>query len=482
MRFVRLVSPARLPVGVLTLALVAGLTALGSAPVSPQLRLAARSDVATSSGSGVRNVVFYYDGETPLKPAYEGALRRRLGKPSIVVTTSTRSTEADNVAAIHGLGAKAYRYVQFYWSPNDPGYEGLNLRRHPNWAYCRKGSTPSLGRTTRRADGTKLYWHFVDANERGARKQFRAMLQHYKAMGWDGIMVDRGEAATEYAKDAYGHPIWAHASSCTKYPAYRRGIPFASAFVRMLDIAKEPAARLHVLFNNGRSPYDVRVPFRPNPYDPDCRAHRMRFCSRMNDVWSRSHLVLNETAAHPYDQQWSEDFAANRESERNPRHGRHTVALITTATLGGVRHQKPYYVYYEWSRVKLFNLPVAVNTGDGGCSGSSGSGVCNRHRLYPILVNTRFGTPITAGPRSRSCSSGSSIHCVWVRHYYGGAVVVNASAKYHRVFVHTKTARCKYVYSLWAHQPLRNNRCVHGFYVNLSPWSGRPVRYRDTPW
>lgn len=475
----RLFSTTRGLVGSVAVIIVAALSSLGS--VSPPLRLTSANPVAATSGTGVKNVTFYYDGKSPLKPAYLSALRREVGRPGIIVA-QPRGDGDEAAATIHALGAKAYRYVQFYWSPNDPDYAGINLKKHPGWSYCRRGGIASLGRTTTRPDGSTAYWHFVDTNEVGVRSAFRAMLRRYKAAGWDGIMVDRGEAATQFAADAYGHPIWDHGSTCTNDPAYRRGIPFASSFVRMLGIAHEPAIQLQVMLNNGKSAFDPVTPMRPNPGDSDCRSKHWQRCSRLDDVWPRINLALNESAAKPYDWRWNRTFTSNQQSERNPHHGRRTVALITTATLGGANHQRPHYVFYEWSRIKLFNLAVAVNTGDRGCAGITRDQVCNQYDLYPGLTNSKFGSPVTAGPHTRSCASGSRIRCVWVRQYYGGASVVNVSPTYHRLYVSTKTQRCKYVYSVWAHQPLRGNKCVHGFYAYLPAWSGRPVRYKDTPW
>ena len=114
-----------------------GTTSLGGTAAGPNPVLAANG--------GVKNVTFYYGGTIPLVGALPNILAGHLGKPAVVVTTPT-ADEVATVEAIHSIGAKAYRYVQFYWAPNDASYDGINLRRHPGWAFCREGTKKSVGR------------------------------------------------------------------------------------------------------------------------------------------------------------------------------------------------------------------------------------------------------------------------------------------------------------------------------------------------
>ena len=341
--------------------LLTGLT--GPASVSAPLELAAASPnpVATTTG-GVKNLTFYYDGGTQLDA---GADLSALGHPSIVVTTSKGASDGDAVAAIHSTGAKAYRYVQFFWAPDDSAYEGINLAEHPDWAFCRSGDAPSTGRTT--GYGTK--WSFIDANEKAVRAQFRQILAGFKAQGWDGVMFDRGQAATQYAADTAGRPVWDRASTCTQDP-YKPGAAFADAYVNMLGLAH--AEGLQAMMNNGKSPFDGPVRMRPDPHNASCRAAKWSQCTFLSDIWSKVDLVLNETPSRPKDEDWARMLAANQHSETDAKHGRRTVDLITTASLRGAQNQTPAKVFYQWSRIKLFDVAVAVNTGDGGC-GPNGS-------------------------------------------------------------------------------------------------------------
>jgi hypothetical protein len=459
--------------GVLTTVMAGGSD--GSVTASTNLSSAATNPVAAAGG--VRNVSFYYDGSADLAGADRDQLATTLGRPAIVVTTP-RSDEVATVKAIHSIGAKAYRYVQFYWAPNDTGYEGINLHKHPGWAFCRTGTTPSLGRKT---NGGAERWYFIDANERAVRARFRSILNGFRADGWDGVMFDRGQAATQYAADNRGHPVWDRKSSCTHSP-FRRGARFADAYVNMLGLAH--VVGLQAMMNNGSSPFDPHISMRPDPANPYCQAAKWSRCTFIADAWRKLDLVLNETAARPKDQMWRRDFAGNQSSETNVHHGHRTVALVTTATLGGASRQNRHNVFYQWSRIKLFDLAVAVNTGDGGCdSASNTSEVCNRYGVYPELVNTVFGKPLGRAPVSQSCIKRSTIHCVWTRKYAKGVNVLNAGARARSLVpVTLNRGTCRYVYDVYTKAPLAHNRCVQKVRVNMSGWSGHPLRYSKRAW
>lgn len=443
-----------------------------TAPVTP---VTSAPNPLNAGGGAVRNAALYYDGTTTLAGASRASLRAKLGNPGVVVTTP-KSDEPGTVAAIHSIGAKAYRYVQFYWAPNDAAYEGINLKLHPDWAFCGSGSTKLLGRTT--SSGEK--WYFIDANEKAVRARFRTMLASYKADGWDGVMFDRGEAATQDGTDAAGHPMWFRQSTCTGQK-YKAGATFADAYVNMLGLAH--ATGLQAMVNNGKSPFDPFVGMRPNPRNAYCRAAKWARCTTLSDSWANLNLVLNETAAHPRDVAWSRDFAGNQLSETNRYHGRRTLALITTATLGGAARQTRANVFYQWSRVKLFNIPVAVNTGDGTCaSGSTTSGVCNRYGVYPELTNATFGKPLSTKPAATGCVRPSKVRCVWTRRYAAGMNLVNVTPKPRLVKLALGTSRCRFVYDVYLKRPLAGNACVKSISLRMTPWSGRPLRYSASRW
>ncbi|MEO6470577.1 MAG: hypothetical protein ABIR57_01975 [Aeromicrobium sp.] len=422
-------------------------------------------------------MTFYYGGTVPLTGTDPKVLAAHLGRPAIVAVTPL-GNEARGVEAVHSIGAKAYRYIQFYWGPNDEDYEGLNLKAHPDWAFCSSGSTPSLGRTT---DGGAKKWYFIDTNESAVRARIAQILAGFKADGWDGVMFDRGEAATQYAKDANGRPVWSRQSTCTRSP-YKSGARFADAYVSMVGLAHK--AGLQVMMNNGKSPFDPVTPMRPNPADSNCQNANWTKCTYLSDAWPNIDLVLNETAGRPKDELWDRTFVANMRSEQDAAHGKRTVGLITTATLGGKINQTRSRVFYQWSRIKLFDLAVAVNTGDDNCaSASDKDAVCNRYGVYPDLVNMRFGSPLAKAPLTQGCVSGSKVNCVWVRRYAKGVNVVNVSSQLRSSeLVQLGTATCRYVYNVYERKPMAGNLCVKNVRVNLSAWSGRPLKYSTQPW
>ena len=216
---------------------------------------------------------------------------------------------------------------------------------------------------------------------------------------------------------------------------------------------------------------------RPDASDPACQRREWDDCRLRDDVWKNVDIVLNESGTFPKDQRWQLTFEANGRSERDAKHGKRVVALITTFTLGGPQHQTRADVFYEWSRVKLFDLAVAVNTGDGGCpTGGSRSGVCNRYGTYPDLVDIQFGKPTGAAPDRSSCLGGSSIRCVWTRDYADGVNVLNASPERRAsVKVSVPGAQCRHVYDVYARRALADNHCVRTVNLDMPAWSGRPL-------
>jgi hypothetical protein len=450
----------------LTLGLAASVAGLdtGAAAASSS----STNPVASTSG-GVSNVTFYYGGDTRLRA---GDDLSALGHPSIVVTTPKGpNTNADAISAIHSINAKAYRYVQFYWAPNDADYEGINLHEHPEWAFCGARGNKVLGRKT---DGGSRKWYFLDANEKSLRDAMRSVLAQYKAEGWDGVMFDRGQAATARAKDASGHSVWDRRSTCTQDP-YRKRATFSDAYVNMLGLAHSEG--LQAMMNNGTSPFDSPVRMRPDPHNAKCRAHKWAKCRFLNDVWPKVDLVLNETPTRLRVKDWTRMFRANRLSERDSRQGRRTVALITTATLGGRANQTRSKVFYEWSRIKLFDLATAVNTGDGGCSGASAEAVCNHYGVYSDLTDVDFGKVKGTKPSYTKCARHDKVRCVWVRRYKRGMNLLNASGKAHTVKVGTGLSSCRYVLDVYSGKPLADNTCVKSVRLKLPRWSGRPLTY-----
>jgi hypothetical protein len=408
---------------------------------------------------GRENVAFFY------QQIRRDANLARLGTVKTIVA-GIQNDGAGAAARIHEHGAQAYRYVQSYWFPSDRTFDGLDLAQHRDWAYCESGSEPKEGRT----DTTGAVWWFLDMNEREVHDWFREKFSALKAEGWDGVFFDRGYASLT-GFDAANYGIWDQVSTCTESPA-ERSATFADAYVGLMDVAREVG--MPVMMNYGVSPFDANTPLRPDPRDEACIQHDFARCSTLDDAWESATYLLDEAISHPKDKWWKEDFAANLRNEQDAERPGRVVGLLTTATIGTQNRKN---VYYAWSRVKLFAIPLGVNTGDRGCAAAKGA-PCNRHALYPELADVTYGAPISAMPESLRCDPGSDVHCLWLRRYEQGMTLVNASARAKRTGALTLGVEgCRYVLDLYTGRPLAGNRCVTSVSLALGPWEGHPLQY-----
>lgn len=422
---------------------------------------------ATQSTPSVQpeNVAFYYQGIRNVADV------SKLGKVKIVVAGNQNGPTA--AQAIHRTGAEAYRYVQTYWFPVGKAYDDLDIGQHRDWAYCKSGGQPLVGRT----DAQGRAWWYLDMNERAVHEHFAALFQKLKAAGWDGVFFDRGQVAlTGIEPQPAG--IWDRSSTCTQQ-AVDPGATMSDAYVGMEGVAAE--AGLQLMVNFGGSPFDPLVPMRPDPRDRACQREDWSQCSHLDDAWQHATWVADEAIAHPQDQQWNNDYQANQQNEQNPQHGGQVVGLITTGTLGG-EHSRAG-VYFEWARVKLFAIPLAVGTGDSGCAKVAAGAVCNRQAAYPELAGLVLGKPLSKTPTSRACDAGSQSRCVWTRQYSNGMSVVNVRpGSASGLQLELGTGSCRYVRDVESGKALAANRCVTQVTLDLPAWSGRPLQYGTRPW
>lgn len=418
---------------------------------------------STAAPATRENVTFYY------QPVGTTGDLTKLGRVNIVVGQGG-SSAAERIKA---TGAKAYRYVQTYWFPVGKVFDGVDIAAHRDWAFCGSNGKPVVGRTDFRGQE----WEFLDINEQAARASFLDHLKEIRAQGWDGVFVDRGYAAFTGIDDPSVRNVWNEVSTCTDEPV-KPGATFADAYVDSTRAVKE--AGLELMLNYGVSPLDPTTPMRPDPHDPACVQRDYAKCRHLDDVWPQVQWVLNEAIAHPQDLEWQHDYESNRASEQDPVHGGQTVGLITQAALGGQHTREG--VYFEWSRVKLFKIPLAVGTGDDGCPGKPASSICNRHALYPELANVAFGSPIDKQSRSSDCTRHSKVRCVWSRRYEQGASIVNVQPTAASFKLSLGVQGCRYVRDVWSGAPLAGNRCTESVKLDLPAWSGRPLAYSTKPW
>ncbi|MCL2542699.1 MAG: hypothetical protein FWE71_09625 [Nocardioidaceae bacterium] len=489
-----------------------------AAPAVAPHRSAARAVALPNpvyGGGAAKNVAFYYSGPIPLVPANVAKLHKLLGHPSVIVAprfndssdpaSPTNVREAEAIKTIHLMGAKAYRYVNYFWAPTNQSYDGIDLSAHPDWAYCTKAGSTSLlshtqpqipvGRTVGPTPN-EIPWEYIDANNTDVQAAMAKQFALYKSVGlyqgqsqgWDGVMFDRGQASTQSNLKVPDPttPYWATSSKCTpsnKQWNLGRGpagptVPLATVsdtYVQELALAKSKG--LQVMANSGDSPLDPIAPMRPDPRNAACQKSQWTKCDFLGDIWNSAGTILDEMPGRTRLTDWARDFTGNQRAERDASHGHRTVALITTSDLGGANGQNRATVYYVWSRIKLFNLAVGVNTGSGDCSTVAPGRPCNQGGSYPELVDTRFGAPLTAAPQSTSCTKGSKISCVWSRRYAQGASLLNATGSKRSVTVSTGIKKCRYVYDELTKKPLAGNKCVTKLKVTLAPWSGHPLTY-----
>jgi hypothetical protein len=359
------------------------------------------------------NVTFWYQD---LKPSTD---LTPLGHPAIVVL-GPQTDEAGAVARVHALGAKAYRYVQYYWLPSGQSYQGVDLATHPDWAFCRTGATKAEGRV---ASG--IPWYLLDLNERPARDAMLAFTAQVQAWGYDGVMIDRGYAALTAGTDGAGNRIWNRRSTCTADPVVA-GRTFADAYVGLTASIHDLG--LEVMFNYATSPNDAKLALRPDPSDPRCNLPTTATvtawaqCPRLSDVWPVVTSVLVENFGKTTDERWLEDYrtGAEAEAKQHP-----VVGLLKESEVDPAKQRAN--AYYQWARAKLFPTALAMNVGDDRCNGN-GTSVCQRNGLFPELVDARLGAPTRAQPVASQCVPGT-LRCLYTRTYQLGTVAANASPR-----------------------------------------------------
>ena len=416
-------------------------------------------NAAPTKAPGRENVTFYY------QQLHSGRDLATLGKVQLVVAApQTNGKEA--AALIKSTGAKAYRYIQTYWLPKSGYSDDPEATNQPDWHFCSEGDTPTVGRTDRQGRD----WYFYDMNEKSSLEHLKARLQAIKAEGWDGVFFDRGFAALTGLDDPSVKNVWDQVSTCTADPV-KPGATFADAYVGATREAHDVG--LEMMMNYGISPFDHSTPLRPDSKNKACRQRHYKKCPQLNDVWSGLDWVLDEGISHPKDIAFLGEYETNLTIEREAAKGRRTVGLLTTGSLGENNREN---VFFEWSKVKLFDIPLAVNTGEGGCQGQTVS-VCNRARLYPELANVAFGTPLADKPFKRSCQKKSDANCLWIRRYSNGMSVVNVSDGSVTTSLDLGVDGCRVVTSVETGEALAGGRCVKKVSMTVPAWSGRPLTY-----
>jgi len=385
------------------------------------------------------------------------------------VVTSHQADDADAVATIHAAGARAFKYLDFYWYPGDRMFEGIDIGAHLDWAFCSTGSTPLVGRTL-----NDVNWYFLDANERPAREALFAYLETLKALGYDGIFADRGSASLNGPPGALP---W-KASTCTGDPVSTKRRRFADVYVNVLRQVSRTVG-LRILLNYGHPYTGVRL--RPNPSNPHCRgvgSHAK--CTYRSDIWKWIDQDVDEhrvglTGPGSFDA----DYDLGRIAERHvsPAGVSRVIREVKTTTRNKNR------VYYHWARIRLFQVAMFVNTGDDRCVTSTRPGPCFHQGTYPLLTRARLGRPLGPRPVGLSCRSRSPTSCVWLRRYARGMTVLNPSHRPRRLRdVPMRASGCREIEDLYhstlsASAFLAGGRCTDTLSYLMPPLSGRVLMY-----
>lgn len=392
---------------ILALVLAAVLTALLVLEPGSQTVSLAGGPTATRE-----NAVFYYqriESEVDTNK-FEGAYA--------VVTAGQGNAagEAQAAALIKDTGAKALRYVNFYWYPAGETYQGFNISQHKNWIFCGQNGRKLFDKTTHGDEK----WFFLDANERAARRAILNYLRQIKDYGYDGVFFDRGSSSFLGSRDGGNYISW-KTSTCTKRKVLKRKRTFSDVFASLMRDARNKVFgdKGMILVNYGQAPY-VKPKIRPNPRDKHCRQRKWAKCSSLGDVWKIVDQVIDEAPSHEGLKFFRRDMRENRTSENKYPNvlGEIKVAISDDEAF---KNQ----VYYQWAQARLFRLNLFVNTGDNECVGSQGT--CWRYGTAPDLTKVVLGRPVDGKPIKTGCDAGSNIKCLWVRRYKKGMVVVNAS-------------------------------------------------------
>jgi hypothetical protein len=262
---------------------------------------------------------------------------------------------------------------------------------------------------------------FVDANNRSVVAAFRAFLVRVKSWGWDGIFLD-------LAHRALTQDFWDQASTCARDPIVP-GRVSADAYAALVPLAR--SLGLQGMVNAG-APASPTSPMRPDPADPACRTAAWGQCRELPDIARDATWILHESASnYADDTDWLTDTHALATDEAFARRG-DGARVAALGVYRGDDDGSAVHILYQWAVMKLYDVPAAFGTGVDRCGISSEVPIdtaCNRGGVAPpALVDTVLGNPLDAAPAAQSCAP-DRWHCIWVRRYQDGMVVVNNTAQ-----------------------------------------------------
>lgn len=363
-----------------------------------------------------------------------------LGKPRLMIVRhmNPESDELVAVDKIHSTGALAYRYVQYFWGPENKADPDtlVNFVEHPDWRFCNSGSTPLKGKVT---DGVQYY--FLDLNERAVRDNMAAHFRKIKnEYGYDGVFIDIGRGARSGRPEAPEFDP-SKVSSCTQDPV-TPGRSFGNVYQDTLTVAKD--AGLKTVFN----------------YDRAYAAGSMLPSSWYQYI----DYALDESVNNDPGLDWYTVYNINRAAEvaGNGKTIQYIKEELRDAE-GNITTDKDD-IYYRAARAKLFSSPIAVNAYD--------------RRMYPELNSATLNGPFAGDPVAEQCDNLATGECVWVRRYSGGIVVVNNNTRNKDITLNLDTQSCRTVKNLYNGVMFNSGACITKVNVQQFPAkSGRIYLY-----
>jgi hypothetical protein len=344
------------------------------------------------------------------------------------------------------------------------------MATHPGWAFCQSGSTPAYDTSVKSG---RVHWTFVDANDRGVVDAFRAYLLRVKSWGWDGIFLD-------LAHRAFTQDFWDRSSTCARDPVVP-GRASADAYAALVPLARSLGLQVMV---NGGAPADPAMPMRPDPTDPACRAGIWSRCRGLHDVTENATWILQEGASNfGDDTAWRTDTQALASDEAYAEHpdGARVAAL---GVYRGRDAGQAEHILYQWAVMKLYDVPAGFGTGVARCGVPATEPIasaCNQGGLAPArLVDTVLGEPLDPAPAAHDCAS-DGWHCVWIRRYQDGIVMVNNTPATRNTgqIPLTEDGSCRVPVDAATGAPYEGGACTSGVDVNLGPFRAQILRYRS---
>ena len=359
------------------------------------------------------NWVWYYQNVTALDAS------KYAGAKDVVV--ADQKSDAATVQTVHSQGALAFHYVNVFWFPINRTYEGTNISKISDGAFC--SNAPAA------RDG----WAYANLNNAALRASIDAYLASLKSDGYDGVFFDRGTVALSTS-----YPMPNLVSDC---PSDTSKATFADGYATIVKDAHKLGLRIVVNYGGGHP----------------LRRDVARVTTR---IMQESVPATSDTFATAFARRSHEDAAAAADGA--PRY----VEEIKTASISDKAD-----AFYGWASGALWDIDLTVNSGDDSCTGDAG--VCWHYGTFPVLTAVERGAAMDSKPGSRTCVKGSTINCLWTRRWNHALVIVNQTNATIAASVSTGHTTCRIFTNVYAGKAMHKGRCTDKLTFSVPAHSGR---------